>query len=140
MKTLLKLEELAQFLACALALFLLDVAWWIYPLLLLGPDISMLGYLVNARFGAITYNLLHHKGVAVMVLLMGVAQGFTLLPPLAMLMEGIEAIVIGLILYGHASMDRIFGYGLKFGDSFQHTHLGWIGKMKAARGERQVGE
>ncbi len=24
-------------------------------------------------------------------------------------------------------MDRIFGYGLKFGDNFHHTHLGWIG-------------
>ncbi|MEO5584504.1 MAG: DUF4260 family protein [Flavobacteriales bacterium] len=32
------------------------------------------------------------------------------------------------ILYGHSCMDRVFGFGLKFGDSFQHTHLGWIGK------------
>jgi|GEM_PF-4046304 len=27
-------------------------------------------------------------------------------------------------------MDRIFGYGLKFGDNFRHTHLGGIGKLK----------
>jgi hypothetical protein len=25
-------------------------------------------------------------------------------------------------------MDRMLGYGLKFSDGFQHTHLGWIGK------------
>jgi hypothetical protein len=27
-------------------------------------------------------------------------------------------------------MDRIFGYGLKYPDAFQHTHLGWIGGAK----------
>ena len=37
----------------------------------------------------------------------------------------------GLIIYGHSSMDRALGYGLKFGDHFQHTHLGWIGKRSA---------
>ncbi len=130
MKYLIKLEELAQFLACAFALYLLGVAWWVYLLLLLGPDIGMLGYLINTRVGAVTYNVLHHKGLAVLVLLIGVSQGFTLFPPLAMGMDGVGSVTIGLILYGHASLDRIFGYGLKFGDSFQHTHLGWIGKQQ----------
>jgi hypothetical protein len=32
----------------------------------------------------------------------------------------------GVILFGHSSMDRIFGYGLKYSDSFQHTHLGML--------------
>jgi hypothetical protein len=34
----------------------------------------------------------------------------------------------GLILFGHSSMDRVLGYGMKYSDSFQHTHLGMIGK------------
>jgi hypothetical protein len=34
----------------------------------------------------------------------------------------------GLILFGHSSMDRVMGYGLKYPDAFQHTHLGMIGK------------
>jgi hypothetical protein len=34
----------------------------------------------------------------------------------------------GLILFGHSSMDRVLGYGLKYSDSFQHTHLGMLGK------------
>lgn len=33
----------------------------------------------------------------------------------------------GLILLGHSSLDRVLGYGLKYADSFKHTHLGWIG-------------
>jgi hypothetical protein len=35
--------------------------------------------------------------------------------------------VIGVILFGHSAMDRIFGYGLKFDDDFKNTHLGRIG-------------
>ena len=130
MKGLLKLEELAQFLVCLVALIASDVPWWTYLLLALGPDIGMLGYLVDPKVGAITYNMLHHKGLALLVAAIG---GVTLY---LMLMtespEGIERITLlaGIILYGHASMDRIFGYGLKFGDSFQHTHLGWIGRAK----------
>ena len=49
MKNLLRLEELAQFALCLLALIAKDVSWWCYLLLVLGPDIGMLGYLVNIR-------------------------------------------------------------------------------------------
>lgn len=127
MKNLLRLEEGAQFMACLVVLVLNDASWWVYLLLVLGPDIGMLGYLVSTRVGAFTYNLLHHKAVAVVVL--GLAAGCRpdLLPAASTAMaEGL--LTAGLILFGHASMDRIFGYGLKFGDSFHHTHLGWIGK------------
>ena len=62
MKNLLKLEELFMF---GLALFLfskLDYGWGWYALLFFAPDLSMIGYLANPRFGAWTYNLIHHKG------------------------------------------------------------------------------
>lgn len=139
MKYLLKLEELAQFLACLVLLIILGSPWWVYLLLLLGPDISMLGYLVGPRTGAFTYNLLHHKAVALLVLIAGlfVLFGENLWSDTAT--EDLGVLRIGLILYGHASLDRIFGYGLKFGDSFQHTHLGWIGKERQVE-KRQVGE
>ncbi|MBK8228009.1 MAG: DUF4260 domain-containing protein [Flavobacteriales bacterium] len=116
MKNMLRLEELAQFLACAYYLIATDATWWAYALLLVGPDIGMLGYLLNSSIGAFTYNLLHHKGVGVVVLATGL-----------LLMSG-WVTAAGVILFGHASMDRIFGYGLKFNDDFHHTHLGWIGK------------
>lgn len=116
MKAILKMEEFAQFAACIGTLVMHDVPWWAYLLLALGPDIGFVGYLAGPRTGAITYNLFHHKGIALLVAALG-AFGW---------LHG--ALVAGVILYGHSCMDRMLGYGLKFGDSFQHTHLGWIGK------------
>lgn len=116
MKTLLKLEELGMF---GLSIFLfsrLDFAWWWYPLLLLTPDLSMVGYLVSPRFGALTYNFIHHKALGISIYVLGTLLA---IQPLQL---------TGLILFGHSSMDRILGYGLKHSDSFQHTHLGMIGK------------
>ncbi|MBL7950784.1 MAG: DUF4260 domain-containing protein [Flavobacteriales bacterium] len=130
MKNLLKLEELAQFLACALALYVLDVPWWVYILLAVGPDIGMIGYLIDTRAGALTYNALHHKGIAILTGAFGVVLGMISVHAPEMRGPDHMLYVSAFILYGHASMDRIFGYGLKFGDSFQHTHLGWIGKLK----------
>ena len=134
MKTLLKLEEAAQFLACLLLLVMNDVPWWTYLLLVLGPDIGMLGYLVNTRVGAVTYNLLHHKGIPVLVLMLSSGAIYERLMLWSQDMWEFEmpwALTAAIILFGHASMDRMLGYGLKFGDHFQHTHLGWIGKGKS---------
>jgi hypothetical protein len=76
----------------------------------------MLGYLVNTRVGAITYNLFHHKGIAIVFYLLGV---FLTIP---------ELTLVGVVLFGHSSFDRVLGYGLKYSDNFKNTHLGWIGK------------
>jgi len=114
-KTLLKSEELLLF---AFALFVfsqLDYGWGWYALLFFAPDLSMLGYLANPRFGAWTYNLIHHKGLSVAVYVLG----FALSVPWLMF--------AGTILLGHSSLDRVLGYGLKHEDAFQHTHLGMIG-------------
>jgi len=93
---------------------LLDYKWWIFLALILAPDIGMIGYAVNTRLGALTYNLFHHKGIAIIV---GFAGYWWSIP---------EMQLAGIILFGHASMDRMMGYGLKFPDSFKHTHLGNI--------------
>ena len=127
MKTLLKLEELAQLSACIALMAMSALPRWAYLLLLLGPDIGMLGYLVGPRTGAFTYNLLHHKGIALLIVAIGWAAGkpaFLAIP----FTPGHILLVTGIILYGHSSMDRSLGYGLKFGDDFRHTDLGWIGK------------
>src|SRR6478609_5630569 len=112
MKTILKLEEVALLLLGCLAWSQTHVSWWIFAALFLTPDIGMLGYVVNARTGAFTYNLFHHKGIAVMLWLAGM-QGDHLILQAA-----------GIILFAHSSFDRALGYGLKFPDSFGHTHLG----------------
>ncbi len=124
MRLLLKLEQLAQLGACVALLAVLGAPWWCYPLLLVGPDVGMLGYLAGSRVGAVTYNLLHHKGVALLL----IALAFT---PAAVPGEPVRVLLLGgLILYGHASLDRLFGYGLKHADSFQNTHLGRIGRER----------
>ncbi|TDW99810.1 DUF4260 domain-containing protein [Dinghuibacter silviterrae] len=113
MKQLLQLEEAAM-LALALVLVYslrLPSGWWMYPVLLIGPDVSMLGYLVGPRAGAFTYNLFHHKGVGIALFVLGLYGH----------QPGLQT--AGLILFGHSSMDRIFGFGLKFADDFKHTHL-----------------
>lgn len=119
MKSLIKLEEL---LLAGLAFYLflaLDYAWWWFPLLFLTPDLSMLGYLLGPKVGAWTYNFVHHKGVAIALLVLGGYAGIQWLQ------------LAGLVLLGHSSLDRVFGYGLKHTDSFQHTHLGRIGRAAA---------
>jgi hypothetical protein len=129
MKTLLKLEELAQFLACLGLLIMNGVPWWAYLLLLLGPDIGMLGYLVNTRVGAVTYNLFHHKGIALLVAATALGSDFMTLALATADMSHV-LLLTAIILFGHSAMDRMLGYGLKFGDHFQHTHLGWIGRSR----------
>ena len=118
MKNILKIEELAMF-AFSLYLFnQLSYAWWVFPVLLLTPDIGVLGYLVNPRMGAWMYNVFHHKGLAVLVGAVGLYTGLPFL------------MLAGTILFAHASFDRMLGYGLKYTDSFHHTHLGIIKKEK----------
>ncbi len=117
MKNLLKIEEFFLF---GLALFLfsrLHYSWGWYALLFLAPDLSALGYLVNPRLGAWTYNLVHHKGVSVTLYVLG----YLLSVPWLMF--------AGTILLGHSSLDRVFGYGLKYPEAFQNTHLGVIGRQ-----------
>jgi len=117
MKNTLKIEELAQF-ALGIALFSqLDFAWWWFPALLLAPDIGALGYLINTRVGAITYNLFHNKAIAITIMLAGLFY------------VGDLCTLIGVILFAHSALDRAFGYGLKYPDNFKHTHLGTIGKQ-----------
>jgi Domain of unknown function (DUF4260) len=116
MKNLLKLEEFFMF---GLALFLfskLDYGWGWFALWFFVPDLSMIGYVMNPRVGAWTYNLIHHKGLAVALYVLGY---LTKNPALAF---------AGTLLLGHSSFDRVLGYGLKHEDAFQNTHLGRIGK------------
>lgn len=116
MKNLLRLEEFALFLLAVFLFTELDYAWWVFLVLLLAPDLGALGYLGGPRLGAITYNLTHHKGIAVVSYLAGALAGIPILQ------------LVGVIMLAHSSIDRVFGYGLRYVDSFDHTHLGWIGK------------
>lgn len=101
MKTLVKLEEFA-FVVLSFYLFLaLDYAWWWFPALFFVPDVSLIGYLINRNIGATTYNVIHHKALAVLLYLLG---GFIRWPGLQL---------AGLVLFGHSSLDRALGFELR---------------------------
>ncbi|MFI5136983.1 MAG: DUF4260 domain-containing protein [Sphingobacteriales bacterium] len=91
---------------------------WVWIPLFLIPDLSMLGYMVNNRAGASTYNLFHHRGLALLIAVAGI------------LLHQEVIIATGILIFAHSSFDRMFGYGLKYHDSFNHTSSGWTGKKE----------
>ncbi len=116
MKTTLQFEEIAML---GLAIYLysfLPYPWWLFLALFLAPDIGMIGYVMNSKIGAISYNIFHHKGLAILLYLAGIYVSNDILQ------------LSGIILFAHASFDRILGYGLKYEKGFKFTHLGEIGK------------
>ncbi|MDH5655375.1 MAG: DUF4260 domain-containing protein [Spirochaetia bacterium] len=114
MKTLIKFEEAALFGFCIYLFDRMDFQWWIFPLLILLPDLSMAGYFINKDIGAWIYNAFHFRGMGLALYLAGL---YTDISPLAL---------TGLILFSHSTLDRAFGYGLKLRSGFRHTHLGEI--------------
>ena len=115
MKTLVRLEELGLFLFSIYLFSSLPFPWWTFPLLLLAPDLSIGVYLAGPHVGAVAYNLVHHRALALIYYVGGVLLGA---PGLSL---------AGVILFAHSSLDRALGYGLKFADRFTNTHLGSIG-------------
>lgn len=118
MKNLIKIEELSMFLLSIFLFSNLVFEWWWYLVLFFLPDISMLAYLINSKIGAVVYNVFHLKIIAILIFLIGIY------------LQNEVIKLVGIILFGHTSFDRIFGYGLKYFDEFKHTHLGYIGKEK----------
>jgi hypothetical protein len=116
MKNLIRLEEAAMFAVSIYLSTFLPYSPWLFWILFLTPDVGMAGYLFNTKIGAFTYNLLHHKGVAILCYVFGLYFKIDVLQ------------FTGLLLFGHSAFDRMFGYGLKYSDSFHNTHLGLIGK------------
>src|SRR6478752_441465 len=106
MKTLINLEEAAQFIGAYLFTLYLGIDWWWFWAWLLAPDISMIGYLINTKAGAFTYNLAHHKGIAILIIISGVY------------IANVNLQFVGWLLLGHSAMDRMLGYGLKYSDNF----------------------
>lgn len=111
---LLRLEGAALLALSVLFYSLGGVSWTLFLLLVLAPDLSMLGYLKGSRVGALSYNL-----------------GHTYLPPAVLVAFGVLAgrplyASLGLIWFAHIGFDRMMGFGLKYPTGFGDTHLGRI--------------
>ncbi len=89
--------------------------WLLFGVLFFAPDLSMAGYLLGPRRGAVIYNTAHNYVLPVAVGALGYTRNETLL-------------ALALIWATHISADRATGYGLKLASDFRDTHLGRIGK------------
>ena len=115
-RAILRLEGAAAF-AAAVALYAhAGFSWPLFVLLILAPDLAMLPYLIGPRAGAYAYNLVHTYALALPFAVAAFAFGSPV------------ATAIGLIWLAHIGMDRMLGYGLKYGSGFGDTHLGRFGK------------
>jgi hypothetical protein len=120
---LLRLEGLGLLVVACVLYHRTGLSWWWFAGLFLVPDLSFLAYVFGRGAGTLAYNLTHTEiGPAALGLI-----GLTLLP---------AALPFALIWAAHVGWDRMIGYGLKYASSFDHTHLGPVGK--AARAARAM--
>jgi hypothetical protein len=87
-------------------------SWLMFALLLLAPDLSMLGYFGGPRVGAAVYNVFHAYPLPAALGAFGLLGGSAV------------ALGVALIWFAHIGVDRLLGYGLKYPAGFEGTHLG----------------
>ncbi|RYE60474.1 MAG: DUF4260 family protein [Hyphomicrobiales bacterium] len=117
---LLRLDGLVVFVATLVAYQTMGGNWWLFALLILAPDLAMLGALAGQETGSRVYNLAHSYFVPVGIGMVAWLAGAAPLLPFMV------------IWAAHIAADRALGYGLKYPGSFKDTHLGRIGKDKGA--------
>lgn len=118
--TLLRIEGLVALVAALAAYWFMGGNWWLFALLLLAPDLSMLGMMAGPGTGTRAYNLAHTYTLPAML---GAVGWF----------GGVDWLTFGALIWvAHVGMDRMIGYGLKYPGSFKETHLGRMGKDKPA--------
>lgn len=112
MKTLVRIEYLLIGILF-LCLYIVEGYNLLLALVLsLAPDLSMLFYKRNNRIGAIVYNVLHVYFVPLSILILDM-----------MFINHNLLRAILLIWLIHISLDRFFGYGLKYETGFKDTHM-----------------
>jgi uncharacterized protein DUF4260 len=86
-------------------------SWILFVVLVLAPDLSMLGYFFGVRLGSALYNLFHVLVVPLVLIALSIFYKQLWLLP------------FGLIWTAHIGMDRLLGFGLKYPTRFHDTHF-----------------
>ncbi|MGV3708902.1 MAG: DUF4260 domain-containing protein [Gemmatimonas sp.] len=115
-RTWLRLEAVTVALAGMLVWAGLDGGWWKFALLILVPDLSLVGYVWGARVGAALYNAAHSYAAPLVLAVVGNA------------LDHRGLVLAGSLWIAHIGIDRALGYGLKYPSAFQNTHLGRLGR------------
>jgi uncharacterized protein DUF4260 len=110
-RNLLSVEGAAVFLASISVFFAQGNPWWLFVLLILAPDLAMLGYLVGPAIGSYVYNSVHLYVWPLALIAYTLYSGNPL------------TLQFALIWAAHIGMDRMLGYGLKYPSAFKDTHL-----------------
>lgn len=118
-RSILRLEGLAAVALSAVSYAHTGSNWWLFAGLWLMPDLSMLGYLCRPCWGARIYNAFHSYTTP------------ATLAVAALLLRSPSLLPIALIWINHIGVDRLLGYGLKYPEGFQWTHLGKLGGRSA---------
>lgn len=113
---LLRLEGLAVAAMTAVLYARTGASWWLFAALWFAPDLSMLGYLGGGCRGARVYNAFHTY------------VGPVVLAVSALLLGAHDVLPVALVWANHIGVDRLLGYGLKYGDGPGWTHLGRMGR------------
>jgi len=108
---LLRVEGVALLVLSVLLYRVNGGGWLMFVVLLLAPDLSILGYLAGPQVGAAIYNTFHTYAMPAVVGALGVIFASPL------------TVAVALIWFAHIGMDRTVGYGLKYPSSFKDTHL-----------------
>lgn len=95
----------------------IHISWRALLLLFFLPDVWILGYGINNKIWAFTYNLFHHIWVWIAVILIWYYLQNTFIQ------------MSWYLLVSHSYFDRILWFWLKW-SSFHETHLGKIWKKK----------
>jgi hypothetical protein len=119
--SLLRLDALAVAAVVMTAFALTGGNWWIFALLILAPDLAMVGLALGETTGARIYNWAHSYTLPIILGAAGYFGG-----PLWLLH-------VALIWAAHIAIDRAIGYGLKYPGNIHHTHLGVMGRAKKTK-------
>lgn len=109
--TLLRIEGGVLLVMSVLLYWVNGGSWVLFGLLVLAPDVLMLGYLLGAGVGAAAYNSVHNYALPAGLAAFGVVGDSSL------------AVSVALVWFAHIGMDRLIGYGLKYASGFKDTHL-----------------
>lgn len=108
---LLRIEGGVLFALALLAYGLYGRNWILFAVLILAPDVSMVGFLRGNRLGAFLYDLGHTYALP------------GILAAIAMVGDNASVGSVAIIWFAHIGMDRLLGYGLKYPTHFKDTHL-----------------
>ncbi|MFS0816561.1 DUF4260 domain-containing protein [Lysinibacillus sp. 1P01SD] len=111
LRKIISLEYVIAFMITVFFYWHLNFSWLYFIVFLLLPDITMVGYVLNTKIGALFYNIGHSFALPAVLLIIG----FMVASP--------SLLAAALIWLSHIFLDRALGYGLKYEEAFTKTHL-----------------